>query len=89
MVLVIVFLLVGLGMLAATDTTKNTTNIKKNTDNTHIQTIKDTTKAPTTEKQIQKTIKNENKKQDTEPINIADYADLERELNDDTTPEKH
>ena len=93
--LVIVFLLVGLGTLAATNNTQNNANIKKNTETTHTQTIQDVTKTPITqtqnktlEKQVQKTIKDENKKQDTEPINIANYNDLARELTDSTTPTK-
>jgi len=83
MILIIVFLLVGLGTLAASEVTKNDTSTTKNADkNTKISTennIKDTTKTqPTQEKQIQKTQKL-NKKQDS-PINVNNYNDLEREL---------
>jgi hypothetical protein len=83
MILIIVFLLVGLGTLAASEVTKNDTSTTKNTDkNTKISTennIKDTTKTqPTQEKQIQKTQKL-NKNQDS-LINITNYNDLEREL---------
>ena len=82
--LVIVFLLVGLGTLAAKDTTQNNTNIKKNTDITRTNNInKDTIKTPETqnrslEKEIQKTQKNENKKQDTI---INNYNELKNALN--------
>ena len=88
MILIVVFLLVGLGTLAASDVTKNDTSTNKNTEkNTKIETqnIKDTTKTPTTQtqenqKQIQKTIKEKNKKQDTEPITIESYERLSEEL---------
>lgn len=90
MLILIAFLLVGLGTLAAAEVTKNdiNTNTEKNTK-IETQNIKDVTKTQVTqEKQIQKTIKDENKKQDIEPININNYDELEQELNDDTTPTK-
>ena len=55
MILIIVFLLVGLGTLAASEVTKNDTSTNKNTEkNTKISTesnIKDITKTPTTQTQ--------------------------------------
>ena len=97
MILIIVFLLVGLGTLAASDVTKNDTSTNKNTEtNTKISTennIKDTTKTPTTqtpitkEKQIQKTQKLNTKKEPT-PTNIKNYTELAKALKDGTEPTK-
>lgn len=89
MILVILFLLVGLTTLAATDITHNDTNIKKSNDITKTDTInKDNietqpaeTKTLDKQNQIQKTQKDKNKKQDVTPINIGNFNEFSNAIN--------